>query len=64
MLSEAHPERIGAVMKVYDLRDPHAWERASRERTAWGRKRTEIHRLDNDHVAIEFKPGGALEASA
>jgi hypothetical protein len=51
-------------MKVYDLRDPDAWERAGRERAAWGRMWTEIHTLDNDHVIIEFKPGGALEASA
>jgi hypothetical protein len=64
MLPEAHPERIGAVVKVYDLRDPDAWERASRERGAWGRQWTEIHRLDNNHVAIEFKPGCALEVSA
>ena len=64
MLPDTRPEHIGAVVKIYDLRDPDAWERAGRERAAWGRKRTEIHRLDNDHVAIEFKPGGALEASA
>ncbi len=64
MLPEARSEHISGVVKVYDLRDPEAWERAGRERCAWGRERTEIHRLDNDHVIIEFKPGGALEASA
>ena len=64
MLPEARPEHIGAVVKMYDLRDPEAWERAERERAAWGRLWTEIHTLDNDHVIIVFKPGGALEASA
>lgn len=64
MLPEARPGRIGAVVKAYDLRDPEAWERAGRERAAWGREMSEIHRLDNDHVIIVFKPGGALEASA
>jgi hypothetical protein len=64
MLPEARPEDIGGVVKVYDLCDPEAWGRAGRERAAWGRERSEIHRLDNDHVIIEFKPGGALEASA
>ncbi len=64
MLPDARAEHIGAVVKVYDLRDPDAWERAGRERAAWGRQWTEIHTLDNEHVIIEFKPGGALEASA
>jgi hypothetical protein len=57
--SKSSPEHTGS-MKVYDLRDPEAWERAGRERAAWGRIWTEIHTLDNDHVIIEFKPGGAL----
>ena len=64
MLPDARPEHTGAVVKVYDLRDPDAWERVGRERTAWGRQWAEIHTLDNDHVIIAFKPGGALEASA
>jgi hypothetical protein len=50
-----------AIVVLYDLTDPGAWERAGRERRTWGRERTAIHGLDNDHVVIEFKPGGALE---
>lgn len=53
-----------ALVVLYDLADPDAWERAGRERRAWGRERTVVHALDNDHVVIEFMPGGALEASA
>ncbi len=55
-----------AIAVLFDLRDPEAWERAGRERRAWGRKLTTIHTLDNDHVVIVFLPGGAadLEASA
>ncbi len=50
-----------AIVVLYDLRDPDAWERAGRERRAWGRERTVVHALDNDHVVIEFMPGGARE---
>jgi len=56
--------RGSARITVYDLRDRRALEQASTDLYAWGRQWTEIHPLDNDHVAIEFKPGGALEASA
>jgi hypothetical protein len=53
-----------AIVAAYDLRDPDAWERAGRERRAWGRERTVVHALDDDHVVIEFMPGGARELSA
>ena len=53
-----------STLVVYDLRDPETWERARREREAWGRKLAEIHALDNDHVVIEYKAGGARELSA
>ena len=61
-----HPASPGgrARVEVYDLRDPHAWEQASADRCAWGRERTKIHTLDRDHVAIEFKSCGALEAAS
>jgi hypothetical protein len=55
------PKDTGSIVKVYDLRDPEVWERAGRELDAWGRSRSVIHTLDLDHVAIEFRPGGALE---
>ena len=64
MIPHSATPDTGAVVKIYDLRDPEAWERAGRERAAWGRERSEIHRLDNDHVIIEFKPGGGQEVSA
>lgn len=53
-----------STLVIYDLRDPTAWGRAGRDRQAWGRKWSEIHDLDNDHVVIEFKAGGALEDTA
>lgn len=60
-----YPSEVAeAMIVVYDLRDPDTWERAHRERRAWGGEYSEIHALDNDHVVIEFRPGGALEASA
>lgn len=53
-----------AIAVVYDLRDPAQWIDAGKERRAWGRERTVIHTLDSDHIIIEYKAGGALEASA
>jgi hypothetical protein len=41
---------------VYDLRDPDAWKRARRHRAFWGRLYTDIAPLDNDHVALTFRP--------
>jgi hypothetical protein len=49
---------------LYDLRDPEQWEQARRAQRAWGRHQTEIHTRTNDVIVIEFKAGGALEASA
>ncbi|MDP9438631.1 MAG: hypothetical protein M3P49_07790 [Actinomycetota bacterium] len=55
-----------AMIVVYDLRDPAQWIGARRDREARGHERSEIQALDNDHIAIEFRAGGALglEASA
>ena len=53
-----------STLVLYDLRDAEAWTRAHMERAAWGREQTEIHTVGPDHVVIEFKAGGALEASA
>jgi hypothetical protein len=64
IVPESGPEHTGAVLIIYALRDPEAWERARRDRAFWGRERTEIHTLDSDHVVIEFKSSGALETSA
>ncbi len=49
---------------MYDLRDPEAWMRAHRERAAWGKDLTVVFVVDQDHIILEFKAGGALEASA
>ncbi len=49
---------------IYDLRDVAAWQRAHEERGAWGRRRSKVHTLDNDHVIIEFEAGRKTEASA
>lgn len=62
--SEVYPRFGDGTLVVYDLRDPAQWTGARRDREAWGRERAEIHALDNDHIIIEYKPGGALEASA
>lgn len=50
-----------SVLVVYDLSDPLQWTAAGEERRAWGRERTIIHTLDNDHILIEYMAGGALE---
>ncbi len=63
ILSESRPEHTG-IMIVFDLEDPDSWEQAREDRAAWGKELTEIHTLDNNHVAIVFMPGGTLEASA
>jgi hypothetical protein len=63
IIPKSGPEHTG-VMKIYDLRDPEAWKQAGRERAAWGRELAVIHRLDNDRIVIEFKPGGALEVAS
>jgi hypothetical protein len=57
-------EHVEAMAVLYDLRDPAQRTAAGEERRAWGRERTEIHVLSNDHIIIEYKAGGALEASA
>jgi hypothetical protein len=49
---------------LYDLRNPEAWMRAHRERAAWGKDLSAVYVVDEDHIIIEFKAGGALEASA
>ena len=57
-------KHVEAILVIYDLTDPTQWTAADEERWAWGRERTIIHTLDNDHIIIEYRAGGALEASA
>jgi hypothetical protein len=47
------------MLVVYDLQDPEAWRRVRGELKAWGRSFANVHRLDNDHVLILFRPGAA-----
>jgi hypothetical protein len=50
----AQPEEGFAV--VYDLASPGALKASHRHRAFWGRRFTEIHELDNDRVALVFRP--------
>ncbi len=63
-MNPVYPSFVESTLVLYDLRDPEAWDRAGRERRAWGRERAVSHAVDNDHIVIEFRPGGALEVSA
>ena len=44
------------LLRVYDLRDPAARQAAHRHRGFWGKLYTDIHALDNDHIALVFRP--------
>lgn len=44
------------LVRVYDLRDPDAWQAARRHRAFWGVLYTDIDALDADHVALVFRP--------
>jgi hypothetical protein len=62
MVHDGCPPRT--VWIVYDLSDPHQWERAREDREAWGRGLSDVHALDGDHVLIAFYPGGAASQAA
>jgi hypothetical protein len=63
IVQEPRAPRTG-IMVVYDLEEPDSWEQAREDRAAQGKELTEIYTLDSNHVAMVFKPGGSLEASA
>ena len=44
------------LLRVYDLRDPGARQRAHYHRNLWGRLYTDVHVLGSDHVAPAFRP--------
>jgi hypothetical protein len=44
---------------VYDLGDPGAGHRVRRHRRYWGRLHTDLHALDELHVVLVFRSGGA-----
>jgi hypothetical protein len=55
-----NPEPSGeGILVLYDLRDADQWTAAGQARRAWGAEHTVVHDLTNDHVIIEFRPGGA-----
>ncbi len=41
---------------TYDFRVLDAWEQANIHRSMWGKLYTDIAILDNDHVALTFRP--------
>jgi hypothetical protein len=41
---------------VYDLRDRAAWTKAHRDRSYWGKLYTDLCILENNHVALVFRP--------
>jgi hypothetical protein len=51
-----------AFTVLYDLRDAEAWRKAHRDRSLWGKFYTDIHPLDNDHIALVFRPAGPRRA--
>lgn len=65
-LMSAYHREDDSILVIYDLSDPCQWTLAGQCVRCWGRERVEIHRLDGEHVAVEFKPGGArdLEGAA
>ena len=44
------------LLRVYDLRDPGARQRAHYHRNLWGRLYTNVHVLVSDRVALVFRP--------
>jgi hypothetical protein len=46
------------LLRVYDLRDPGAWQQAHHHRHLWGRRYTDVMVLDLDHIALVFRTGG------
>lgn len=43
---------------IYDLRDASAERKSHRDRSLWGKLYTDIHTVDNDHIALVFRPAG------
>ena len=50
-IAQTHP-----LVVIFDLRDPGAQTKARRCRALWGRRFSDITVLDNDHVALTFRP--------
>jgi hypothetical protein len=48
---------------VYDRTCAHAWRQAHTHRALWGMRFCQHYALDEDHLVIVFRPGGARWAS-
>jgi hypothetical protein len=44
------------LVVVYSLQASDGWEDARRHGRIWGRLYTSIHQLDEDHIALMFRP--------
>ena len=44
---------------VYDFRDAQARRQAREHRALWGKRLTDCHALDQSHVLLVFRSGGA-----
>jgi hypothetical protein len=44
------------MIVVYDLGDPDAWQAAHRHRNYWGKTHTRVHYLEENVVALVFRP--------
>jgi len=44
------------LIVVYDLRRPAGWETANRHRNYWGKTHTRVHFLEENVVALVFRP--------
>jgi hypothetical protein len=43
---------------LYDLRDADVWQQANEHRRLWGRRFTDCHVLDRNHLLLSFHSGG------
>jgi len=60
---EAYQTNGKCTLVIFDLRSRSAWDRAREQRRAWGTAFADIYRLDNDHIVIAFRPGGARRSA-
>ena len=60
---EAYQTSGGCTLIIFDIRCPEAAERLHRERAAW-QEHADIEALDEDHLVLIIKPGGAWRLTA
>lgn len=47
---------LPALLVVYDLRNPLAWQAAHRHRNYWGKTHTRVHYVEENVVVLAFRP--------